>query len=254
MPAKFSRSKKVNASFVFRASRLAEDVFRRQRFFKPEQIVRLPHAGALDGFGTGKSLVGIHHQRAMRSTHLVHVSGEYELPFGRGNRFLSDIPKWEDALIGGWYFNYIYTYQSGQPFTVGCPVGTTSDFGCNANLIPGVNPYAGPHNQTQWLNPNAFAQPPAATAIGQTDYSPLGSPAEQVRGPGFYNLDSSVFKAFATGKGTTLQFRIETFNTLNNPQFGNPGQLNFTNLKNFSEITGLRNHPRFGQLALKLFF
>lgn len=190
------------------------------------------------------------------ATHLVHVSGEYELPFGRGNQFLSNIPKWVDALIGGWYLNYIYTYQSGQPLNVGCPVGTTSDFGCNANLVHGVNPYAGPHNQTQWLNANAFAQPPQATAIGQTNYSPLGSPPLQVRGPGFYNLDSSVFKTFATGKGTTLQFRIETFNTLNNPQFANPGQLNFTNPTNFSQITGLRSdtNPRYGQLAAKFFF
>ena len=188
------------------------------------------------------------------STHLVHVSGEYALPFGRGEMFLSNTSKWMDAFIGGWQINYIYTYQSGQPFTVGCPVGTTSDFGCIANLVPGQNPYAGPHNQTQWLNPNAFAQPAKATVIGQTDFSPLGSRPQQVRGPGFYNLDSSVFKNFATGKGTSLQFRIETFNTLNNAQFGNPGQLNFTNLKNFSQITGTRNNNRLGQLALKLFF
>ena len=188
------------------------------------------------------------------ATHVVHVSGEYALPFGRGRSFLSDTSKWVDALIGGWYFNYIFTYQSGQPFTVGCPVGTTSDFGCNANLIPGVNPYAGPHNQTQWLNPNAFAQPPVATQIGQTDYSPLGGGPQQVRGPGFYNLDSSVFKTFTTGKGTSLEFRAETFNTLNNPQFSNPGQLNFTNLRAFSEITGTRNNPRLGQFAVKLFF
>ncbi len=204
----------------------------------------------LPGFGIGRD----YSLCTGDATHLVHVSGEYALPFGRGQKFLSSIGKWADTLIGGWQFNYIYTYQSGQPFTVGCPVGTTSDFGCNANLVPGKNPYAGPHNQSQWLNPSAFAQPPPATSVGQTDFSPLGGGAEQVRGPGFYNLDSSVFKTFATGKGTTLQFRVETFNTLNNAQFSNPGQLNFTQLKNFSEITGTRNSNRIGQLAAKLFF
>ena len=204
----------------------------------------------LPGFGIGRDY-GLCRSDA---THVVHVSGEYALPFGKGRSFLIDTNKWVDALIGGWNLNYMFTYQSGQPFNVGCPVATTSDFGCNANMVSGQNPYAGPHNQTQWLNPNAFAQPPVATQIGQVDYSPLGGGPQQVRGPGFYNLDSSVFKTFATGKGTSLEFRAETFNTLNNPQFDKPGQLNFTNLRAYSEITHTRDNPRLGQFALKLFF
>ena len=190
----------------------------------------------------------------MDAVHVVHASGEYQLPFGRGNRFFSDSGRVMNTIIAGWNFNYIYSYQSGQPFTVGCPVGTTSDFGCNANLVPGQNPYAGPHNQLQWLNPNAFAQPASATAIGQSDYSVLGGKAQQVRGPGFYNLDASLFKSFATGEGTNLEFRLETFNVLNHAQFNNPGQLNFKNLSSFSQITGTRNNPRLGQLALKFMF
>src|ERR1035438_8561927 len=84
-----------------------------------------------------------------------------------------------DMLIGGWVTNFIYAYQSGQPFNVGCPIGTTSDFGCDANMVQGQNPYAGPHNATQWLNPAAFYKPPVATTIGQTDFSPLGGKPEQ---------------------------------------------------------------------------
>ena len=188
------------------------------------------------------------------ATHVVHISGEYALPFGKERALLTHTNKFVNALIGGWNLNYIFTYQSGQPKTVGCPIKTTSDFGCDANMISGQNPYAGPHNETQWLNPAAFAQPPVATQIGQTDYSPLGNGPQQIRGPGFYNLDSSIFKAFATGKGTTLEFRVEAFNTLNNPQFDQPGQLNFTDLTAFSHITATRNNPRLVQLAAKLFF
>ena len=75
-----------------------------------------------------------------------------------------------------------------------------------------------------------------------------------MRGPGFYNLDASLFKNFTTGGETSLQFRLETFNTLNHPQFSNPGQLNFTNPTNFSKITSARNGYRIGQLALKFYF
>jgi hypothetical protein len=187
-------------------------------------------------------------------THVVHLSGGYALPFGRKQAFLSGVNRFEDALIGGWHLNYIYTYQSGQAFTIACPIATTSDFGCNANKVPGQNPYAGPHDQAQWLNPHAFANPPIATQIGQTDYSVLGGSPQQSRGPGFSNLDSSLFKEFATGERTALQFRVEAFNTFNTPQFGQPGNLDFTNQTNFSEITTLRNNARLLQLALKFLF
>ncbi|MGA7245812.1 MAG: TonB-dependent receptor [Terracidiphilus sp.] len=79
-----------------------------------------------------------------------------------------------DTLLGGWRINGFYTHQSGQPFTVTCPVATTADFGCFANVVSGQGLYTGGRTVTQWLNPGAFAEPPTATAIGQTDYSPLG--------------------------------------------------------------------------------
>ena len=204
----------------------------------------------LPGFGIGPdySLCG------NDATHVVHVSGEYALPFGRGRQFASTSNRLVDSVIGGWNLNYIFTYQSGQPVNLGCPTATTSDFGCDANFVSGQDPYAGPHNVTQWLNPNAFAQPPKAGAIGQTDYSPLGGKPQQVRGPGFYNLDSSIFKNFTTSKETFLQFRLESFNTLNHPQFNQPGQLNFSNPKAFSSITGARNGYRIVQLAGKFYF
>jgi len=204
----------------------------------------------LPGFGIGPDYALC----AADVTHVVHVSGQYALPFGRDRQLFSGSNRLVDALIGGWNLNYIFSYQSGQPFTVGCPTATTSGFGCNANVVRGQDLYSGPHNATQWLNPDAFSPPPTATEIGQTDYSPLGGGPQQVRGPGFYNLDASIFKSFKTGEGTSLQFRLETFNTLNHPQFANPGQLNFTNLKNSSQITKTRNDPRLGQLALKFFF
>jgi hypothetical protein len=192
------------------------------------------------------------------ATHVVHISGQYALPFGSGRKFMAGGNRLVNAFVGGWNVNYIFTYQTGQPFNVGCPTATTSDFGCNADLVPGQNPYAGGRTATQWLNPGAFAQPPAATAIGQTNFAPLGGQPNQVRGPGFYNFDSSLFKSFATGGETSLQFRLEAFNTLNHPMFGNPGQLNFTT-SGFSKITTERTNngntgARIVQLALKLFF
>jgi len=192
------------------------------------------------------------------ATHLVHVAGSYNLPFGRGRALFATMNRVEDALLGGWVVNGFYTHESGQPFTVTCPVSTTADFGCFADLT-GQNLYAGPHNAAQWLNPAAFAEPPAATTIGQTDYSPLGGGQEQARGPNFSNFDSSVLKNFRFTESLRLQFRAEAFNTTNTPPFAQPtSQLNFTTAK-FSSITSTKNSnenngARTLQLALKLFY
>jgi hypothetical protein len=189
------------------------------------------------------------------ATHLVHISGSYELPFGRGRQYMSTANKATDAVLGGWAVNFIYTYQGGQPFTITCPVAT-SEFGCFADVVPGQDINGGTHNKTQWLNPAAFAEPPTATSIGQTDYSVLGGGPQQARGPDFQNLDSSLFKNFVFTESIRMQFRAEAFNTTNTPQFAQPGQLNFTTA-HFSQITATRNPSedfRRLQLALKLFF
>jgi hypothetical protein len=193
------------------------------------------------------------------ATNLVHVAGTYDLPVGRGRQFGGSMSRAADLIVGGWAINGFYTFQGGQPTTVTCPNATSADFGCAANVASGQNIYAGPHNYTQWLNPTAFAQPPAATIIGQTDYSPLGtSGIQQVRGPHFANLDSSILKNFNFTESTILQFRAEAFNTTNTPPFAQPGQLNFTT-SNFSNISVTKNSnqnngARTIQLALKLSF
>jgi hypothetical protein len=184
---------------------------------------------------------------------VTHISGTYDLPVGRGEMFLNNDGRLTELLIGGWKTNFIFTHQSGQPFTVGCPQSTTSDFGCFANTLPGIGLYASNRGPNQWLNPAAFAQPPVAKVAGQLDYSPLGGVPNQVRGPGFSNTDFSIFKEFALLESLRLQLRAEAFNVFNDHSFGQPGNLNFQG-SNFSQITYERNNARIGQFALKLIY
>ncbi len=197
-----------------------------------------------------------------------HFSGGYELPVGHGRQFLKDSHGVVNAIIGGWDVNWILTLQDGQPGTIPCVISTTSGFGCFALKVPGQNPYAGPHNVDQWLNADAFASPPVATTIGQTDYSPLGGGPSQFRGPGFHRLDFSLFKQFQTTERTHLEFRAEFFNLTNHPNFSNPGfsgngvvaapgSLDYTNPSEFGKITSTRdgqNDQREIQFALKFYF
>ena len=199
---------------------------------------------------------------------VVHFSGTYELPFGHGRHFLGGSSGLVNAIAGGWDTNWILTLQDGQPGTVPCAIATTSGFGCYALTVPGADLYGGKHNVDQWMNPAAFATPPVATTIGQTDYSPLGGGPAQFRGPGFHRLDFSLFKQFQVADRFRMEFRSEFFNLTNHPNFSNPGfglngvpaapgALNYNNPTNFGKITSTRdgqNDQREIQFALKLYF
>ncbi|HEY6402697.1 MAG TPA: hypothetical protein VI479_14870, partial [Blastocatellia bacterium] len=63
-----------------------------------------------------------------------------------------------------------------------------------------------------------------------------------VRGPGFFNMDLSVFRSIAITEGIGVQFRAEALNALNHPNFGNPGA-DVSNLNTFGYITGLVGQP-----------
>jgi hypothetical protein len=197
-----------------------------------------------------------------------HFSGNYELPFGHGQKYMSNSNKVVDAFLGGWATNWILTLQDGQPGTVPCAISTTSGFGCFALLVPGQGVTAGAHNVNNWLNAAAFASPPVATAVGQSDYSVLGGAPTQFYGPGYHRLDFSLFKNFNFTERIYLQFRAEFFNLTNTPNFslpgfsGNgvvaaPGALDYTSPTNFGKITSTRdgqNDQREIQFALKLYF
>jgi hypothetical protein len=199
---------------------------------------------------------------------VLHVSGTYELPVGRNRRFLSNEGKVVNTILGGWDTNGILTLQDGQPGTVPCPITTTSGFGCYADKVPGQYIYSGPHDVNQWLNPQAYANPPIATTIGQSDYSPLGGSPSNFRGPGFHRFDFSLFKQFVVTERVRVEFRSEFFNLTNHPNFslpgfsGNgvvaaPGALNFLNTTNFGKITSVRdgqNDQREIQFALKVYY
>lgn len=189
----------------------------------------------------------------------VHFSGTYRLPYGAGMRWQGS--HITNAILGGWQLNWIYSYQSGNWFTVGCAQATTSGMGCNADLIG--SPHSGTRNVGNWLNAAAFANPTIPTAadatatgvlLNQQDFALLGNRGFNVAGPSWYNLDASFFKEFHLDEVKYFQFRAEAFNALNNPQFSNPGNLNFLSPNNFGQITSVRNTGREMQLALKFIF
>lgn len=149
------------------------------------------------------------------------------------------------------------TLQSGTQFTVGCTVGTTDGLGCDALMVPGQSLYTGGHTVAHWANAAAFTNPPAAAAIGQSSYLPLGGAPTQLIGPPFHRGDITLAKSWRWNERMRSEFRADVFNLTNTPNFAQPGQLNFGTAKTFASITATRDtpdNPREIQLALKLYF
>jgi len=142
----------------------------------------------------------------------------YQLPFGRGQRFLSNLSGAPNYVIGGWQLNTIVTHGSGTPFSVA--VGTDrSQTGVNYQRANVVGPDNGNLSSDQrspshWFNTAAFALAPQGT---------FGNSGRNiVIGPPTNNVDLSLFKNFPISEQRKLQFRAEFFNVLNHSQFNLP--------------------------------
>ena len=219
----------------------------------------LLNGGNVGGFrGPMISGMGIKADMALASFHINHAytfNGSYELPFGKGRKFMAGANGFSEALFGGWSANWIASLYSGQPQSIGCPIRTTSGAGCFAFQVPGQDKYLG--RVDGWYNPAAFRNPPIATQNGQSDFSPLGGQRTQLTGPGYAKADVSMFKDFQLSERFRMQFRVETFNLTNTPAFANPAFTNFIDTRNFGRVTSTRNSPndaRQIQLALKMYF
>jgi TonB-dependent Receptor Plug Domain. len=218
--------------------------------------------------------------------HVVHLSGSYELPFGKGKMYLANSGKVTNAVLGGWAVNGIVTLQGGQPITLSCPSSTTSGTSCRVLNVAGQSQKLGLHTDSNkklsWFgNPAAFNQPCVLGANGPITGSPvgcvplaanniliLGGPGTtSTHGPGFHRFDFSTFKNFPIHEAISLQFRAEFFNILNHPNFNSPnfGGNGVTAIGNsgnylsstFGEIGSTRDapfDPRQIQFALKLYY
>jgi hypothetical protein len=163
-------------------------------------------------------------------------------PLG-GNRFLQ-------SMTRNWTGSMEFQAQTGFPFTVSV-FGDTA----NAGTVVGENPIranvtgkaifpSGTRNATTWLNPAAFAAPPAYT---------FGNAARNsVYGPGLETTDLAVVRDFSVTEKTKFEARAEFFNALNHTNLGTPNR--FVNTSSFGSITEVTTPGREIQLSARLSF
>jgi hypothetical protein len=192
-------------------------------------------------------------------THNFQAYGNYELPVGRGKRWLSQ--GLTAKIVGGWQLNGILSRESGTPFTVassGSSVNAPGNTQTANQILPTVSIIGGHGigaNGGSYFNPLAFA-PVTTVSFGN-------SGRDILRGPGVFNVNASIFRNFLVTERFKLQFRMETFNLTNTAQFGNPGATvssatfnadgSVKSLNGYTQITSASNERQL-RFALKLSF
>lgn len=150
-------------------------------------------------------------------TQVLNVTGIWELPFGKGKRWMNQ-SRLASALLGGWQLNGIFNAMTGLPFSVSA-TGTSLDMPGSAQradlVAPAVRILGGTGRGTPFFDGSAFA-PVTAQRFGSAGYNLL-------RGPGLVNADLSLFRDIAAGERVRVQIRADAFNATNTPHWSNPG-------------------------------
>ncbi len=181
-------------------------------------------------------------------THAINFNAIYELPFGKGKRFLNR-GGWVDALFGGLQLTSIVQYATGAPLSIRDPRGTLNRVGRSgrqtafSNLTKDqikdlIGIFRTP-NGVFFINPSVIA--PDGTATGSNPQATPNNPAFPgqvffnaqpgqtgnlerafINGPDFLTVDLGLSKRFRFTERFGLQLRAEAFNVFNRANFFAP--------------------------------
>lgn len=206
----------------------------------------------------------------------------WQLPVGRDRQLWSKMPKWADAIVGGWQLSAQYTIQSGAPVT----------FNAHDEFFFSGQDFALPTDKrtlAQWfdtsqfyrfpdknMTPATLANYPAWTGVQNLpgyNYKPAANDTikngvyqdfgtyvrtiptrwADIRASRVNNLDGVISKTFSVRERVRLQYRFEVYNAFNHVRFGAPNA-DPTN-SSFGKVDPTeQNNARLVQMALKLSF
>ncbi|MGA2329402.1 MAG: TonB-dependent receptor [Bryobacteraceae bacterium] len=208
---------------------------------------------------------------ALDVTHRFTLGAIYQLPFGKGRRFLSTTHPFWSRLVSGWESNAMFVWASGIPWTLPANVyyvkeAKIDNIDWSAPKVYGVRPCVARWNDNGTITMQAFS-----IAAGCTEYNflegPRYGPARltpisdgRLRLQAVPNLDFSLTKETRVNERLGVQFRAEAFNLMNKYQFpllqfnNNPEDANFGSLTPATAASTAASYPRQIQFAVKLIF
>ena len=185
--------------------------------------------------------------------------GSYDLPFGKGKQYLTAANRWQDLIIGGYQLSTVLNWSGGLPFGVsysktnvnvpGSAPNFPSTTGKMKTSLQGFDATkkhrefyaqqvqcvhagckagaAGDLTNPQDAATSIYFQNPGLDNIGNAGYNTY-------RGPGFFNEDIGLTKAFTIRGNIATKFRMDAFNVFNHINPGNPG----SDIESEGDITG----------------
>jgi hypothetical protein len=184
--------------------------------------------------------------------HIVHASGTYDLPFGKGRKFFNQ-NRLANQIVGGWTLGTIVVIQSGTPAQMSGGYNTVNANDAGINFLGGFtakqlqdsvgvykngNPFVYLFDPSKFLAPNGSANTTYVTPntnAGAWGYRPM------LYGPHWFNADLSVNKTIPIRESMRFTIQGEFLNLFNHPTFafGNPNY-NGVNIQNtaFGQQTG----------------
>jgi hypothetical protein len=229
----------------------------------------------LESYRTLRNLKLDRHRASFDQTHRFVSNFIYELPFGKGRRFLSGLTGPLGKILEGWQVQGIINWQTGQPIFIFSNRSTFNSFnpGLNPAVLLGIDFEELRRNTgvfrtgdgVFFINPallNIVKDPrtgqiqsitPKEGLLGAPEPGKFGNfPRNGLNSPRFFQTDLSVLKRTSFSESGYVEFRVELFNAFNNPNFA-IDSFAFDST-NFGRITGLAGNPRIIQIGLRVNF
>lgn len=143
----------------------------------------------------------------------------YNLPFGKGMRYGSSLPKGLDMVLGNWSVGGTYIAQTGLYFTPafsGADISNTNRPSGRPDRIADGNLPSGQRSIWKWFDTSAFVRP--AAGIGRYGTSGM----YVLEGPGVNVFHFGLNKEIAFHERAKLKLEAVAINFLNHPNFANP--------------------------------
>ena len=176
--------------------------------------------------------------------HTFNWTAAYTLPIGRGKLLGRNMPDWVDRFVGGWEIGSLGIFTSGQPLSISSGVLTgpnTTDFGPLASNLGSLADYTGTDRSIGGVERfGGGVRFFTAAQLGLFSVPVPGSTGNSgrntFRGPGFFDTDLSLVKAFRITETSRVTFRAEAYNLLNTVNF-NPPSVNLQTPQTFGIIS-----------------
>jgi hypothetical protein len=188
-----------------------------------------------EGLGFSSQIINAWMPKQLRApsdfdtTHMINSNWVYELPVGKGKAFGGNLGKIGDALLGGWQISGLWRWSTGYPFDVYAFNNWATNWDLESyGVLNGPKPKTGQFTLAG-NTPNVFQDP--AAALNSFRYSLPGESGQrnELRGPGSFDIDMGLAKAFHITESQSLKLSWEVFNVTNTPRFDVGSMMNNNN-------------------------